>query len=653
MLKLIKQYCNFILIIMGILVFWNISFLFDNKYSIKTPLPQEGCLSLTQEILDEKPIFLIDDWRISNGISAPDNVTKGRRTWIGEFSNYCHNHNPSLSPYGSATYRLNIHYSGRPVAISLFFPNLCHSYSLWWDNTLLGEGYARANETLILTPGKHTITLSVSGYSGYYTGMYFPGAIGTVENISFMTSVQTACYGICGLLSLFLLFFCFSLWARSGNRLRGYFACFCLSFCGYLSHYFMQFITPPELSQYRFLLSDTAFYSMMYFAIVLMLEASDMKKNIPYHWLKRISFVVPVTEIFLYIISPFWYSAIRLHGMIQNAYRFFLFVCLLWGGIRFWKQKSFTARLLLISDCCLGIGLFINLLSSNLFEPAYTLWQFEWCSLALVLLFAILLEEHNRNLLLENQKYQHHLMELVEERTSQLNCLLEERRAFFSDMAHDLKAPLASIKSLIEIIRNHNVGMDSELLLYLEQVELQHQKMSHRVGSLNELNAIDRLTCVPQLLSLADLFHELYQNHNPEAVVVGIHLFLQPVTQDLFLYVQKEKILAVFENLFYNALRFTPPDGSIFITYTFDKKQIVIQIRDTGNGISDFDLPHIFERFYMGKNGKDSGGSGLGLYIVKSIVEEHGGSIFAESKVNEGAVFTISLPRHVKHPEHS
>ena len=194
------------------------------------PLPQGGCLSLIQEDLSN-PVFLIDEWRITRGISTPENTKRGKRTWIGEFSNYQWNNDPSLSPYGSCTYQLKVNYSGDSMPVMLYFPNLCHSYSLWWDNTLLSEGYAKADETFILHSGIHTITLNITGNSGYYSGMYFPGAIGSVETIDFMSSCQTAFYSTAAFLSLFLLLFCFSLWARTGDKLRKYFAFFCLSFC--------------------------------------------------------------------------------------------------------------------------------------------------------------------------------------------------------------------------------------------------------------------------------------------------------------------------------------------------------------------------------------------------------------------------------------
>ena len=210
------------------------------------------------------------------------------------------------------------------------------------------------------------------------------------------------------------------------------------------------------------------------------------------------------------------------------------------------------------------------------------------------------------------------------------------------------------------MIRLRNVGLDEDLSFYIDQMERQQQEMSRRVGSLNELNAVDRLTADAELVTVADLFHTLYRTHNPEAVAMGVHLIVIPADTSLVIRVQKQKLLLAFENLIYNALRFTPADGSITIRCIEAGDAVCITVTDTGCGIPPEELPHIFERFFVGQAGKDSGGSGLGLYIVKTILEELGGSIHAESPshspaspsevnafrpANGGSCFTLRLPK--------
>lgn len=632
-------FLSMILVVLGML------FLIDNKYYTDTPLPQNGMLTLTQEQFEDAPIFLIDEWRFYSG--EPDALgmvsgVEGIRTWIGEFSNYRFYNDPTRSPYGSGVYTLQVTYEGETEIAALFFPNLCHEYQIWWDDTLLGEGTARAYEHIYLTAGTHTIRVRVSGNSGYYTGMYFPGAIGSDTTIFRLIMIQSVIYGIAALVPFVLAVFCLSLWLRSGDVLRKYFAYFCICFLGSLSHYFLQFWQSP-LTEFRFLISDIALYGMFYFAIMLMLTAANIQgaqwKNI----LLSISIGIPLVEIVLYLLAPLWYDAISLHGFIQNVYRVFLFASLLWGGIQIQKQEGLP-RFLLYCDSALGVGILINLFASNLFEPMYGLWQFEVCSFLLVVLFAIYLETYNRELIFENQRYRQRLEELVEERTSKLEGVLDERRAFFSDMAHDLKAPLSSIKAFMYMIRSQKIEVDDELSIYLEQVDLQLKEMSQRVGSLNELNAVDQLEETAQTLTLNEILEEFYHTHNPEAVVSGIHLLLSPLQETVYLRVQKKKLMLAFENLFYNALRFTPLNGSITLEASVQEKNLCITMKDTGCGVPPEELPHIFERFYMGNYGKQTGGSGLGLYIVRMILKEHGGEIAVESEIEKGTVFTILLP---------
>ena len=103
----------------------------------------------------------------------------------------------------------------------------------------------------------------------------------------------------------------------------------------------------------------------------------------------------------------------------------------------------------------------------------------------------------------------------------------------------------------------------------------------------------------------------------------------------------------VLNNLVSNALRYTPPGGSVFIQAERLPGMVVVTIRDTGEGIAPEDLPHVFERFYRGEKSRSraSGGAGLGLAIVKGIVEAHGGTISVKSIPEAGTDFTFTLPK--------
>ena len=108
--------------------------------------------------------------------------------------------------------------------------------------------------------------------------------------------------------------------------------------------------------------------------------------------------------------------------------------------------------------------------------------------------------------------------------------------------------------------------------------------------------------------------------------------------------VDVERISQVLDNLILNAFRYTPAGGEVSLVGSTAEGKVKLQIRDNGSGIAPEDLPHIFDRFFRGdKARRESGESGLGLAIAKSIVEAHGGQISAESEPGKGTVFTITL----------
>jgi signal transduction histidine kinase len=109
----------------------------------------------------------------------------------------------------------------------------------------------------------------------------------------------------------------------------------------------------------------------------------------------------------------------------------------------------------------------------------------------------------------------------------------------------------------------------------------------------------------------------------------------------------RQRLAKVFLNLLYNALRHTPSDGHITVTARqFGEREVQVAVRDTGEGIPCTDLAHIFERFYRTDRvrGRDTGGSGLGLTIARSLIEAHNGRIWAQSAEGEGSTFAFALP---------
>jgi signal transduction histidine kinase len=133
-------------------------------------------------------------------------------------------------------------------------------------------------------------------------------------------------------------------------------------------------------------------------------------------------------------------------------------------------------------------------------------------------------------------------------------------------------------------------------------------------------------------------FEKEYANKN-----IGVSANGKPVR----ISADRDKISQVIINLISNAVKFTDAGGDISIDVEDDGDNAVISISDTGIGISEEDLPHIFERFYRADASRSrlTGGSGIGLTIAKAIIDAHKGTIVVESRIGEGTVFTIKLPK--------
>jgi signal transduction histidine kinase len=132
-----------------------------------------------------------------------------------------------------------------------------------------------------------------------------------------------------------------------------------------------------------------------------------------------------------------------------------------------------------------------------------------------------------------------------------------------------------------------------------------------------------------------DAFRYLYEDKKVELQT--------DMEAEITLMADSKMLFQLFSNLLDNALKHTPPGGSVFIKATNEKDIVSIEVKDTGEGIQEEHLPHIFERFYRIEENNDNG-FGLGMAICKSIVEAHGGDISVESTQGKGTVFKIRLP---------
>lgn len=625
-------------VLTALTVFFIYLFYVDNKYQTPPPYGSSGIISLNEETLSRNtPIYLIDGWLLT------DARVTDKPTYIGEFSNLQRG-NPWVSPHGWAYYRIILRYDGEPKIVEADFPQLSSWYSISLDGTYLTEGSGNGRITFWLTEGDHNLCVKTFSKQGYYSGMYFPPALGTEQTLSRVRNVQGFAYALAFFLPLALAAFTLFLW-RTGGRISRFFGLLCFCYAFYMFRYFVFLFSMPVIP-YWFLLQSMALYCLCFCVVQLTALTSGTADSSVWRWMRRILLGLPAILLLLCLLMQTFSWAVYVHSGLTDFYYIFTFACTIFFMIKSFETKEWERRYTMAGCLIFGVGLFTNLLFANRFEPIYFYWQFEWCGLLLVVLFGVMMVLRSRSILRENDALTNHLEEQVQKRTEEVTQLLEERKAFFSDMAHDLKAPVFATQSFIEAIRRSGIGVDKELKSYLDQAEAKQREMARRLQGLSTINALDKIEEERTRISVRELLAELYAVYHEEAAVRSVYFKVELPKQDMFLTAQPEKLNILFENLIYNALRVTPLDGSITVTAGIEGGRICVTVEDTGCGIPEEELPLIFRRFYVGTNNKDRG-TGLGLYIVQSIVTELGGTISARSVMGEGTTFIMYFPQNI------
>ena len=221
-------------------------------------------------------------------------------------------------------------------------------------------------------------------------------------------------------------------------------------------------------------------------------------------------------------------------------------------------------------------------------------------------------------------------------------------REFVADVSHELRTPIAALRMYNELQRDGEVD-DPTRHEFIERSTEQIGRLEWLSTNLLDLSRIDAGIFPLDMRDgdLRDPLQAVVQALGDVAVERGIALDSAVPGSAVELRFDRERIVQLLTNLVGNALKFTPRGGSVSVILSDAPEAATIEVRDTGPGIEADELPHVFERFYRGTNTGEAraSGSGLGMAIVRSIVEMHGGEIDISSVVGEGTVVRITLPR--------
>jgi signal transduction histidine kinase len=220
---------------------------------------------------------------------------------------------------------------------------------------------------------------------------------------------------------------------------------------------------------------------------------------------------------------------------------------------------------------------------------------------------------------------------------------------FMRMLTHEFRSPLSAVQSMLRLLETGVVGPISEKQRDL--VERSQRRLTILLAMVNDLlelaaGKMEMLQGVKTEVNLSNLIAKVSELMQPRAQEKGIEYQVEMADEPLILQGFEERLERVVMNLVSNAIKYTPTGGSVAVKAWIEDQQIKVEVSDTGIGIPEEALPRIFTEFYRAKNAKavDVEGTGLGLVLVKDVVEQHGGQLSVASQVDQGSTFTVTLP---------
>ena len=221
------------------------------------------------------------------------------------------------------------------------------------------------------------------------------------------------------------------------------------------------------------------------------------------------------------------------------------------------------------------------------------------------------------------------------------------RKEFVANVSHELKTPLTVIRGYAETLKGGGWEEKETAVRFLEKIEGGAVQLQHLVEDLLRLSEVEsgRAPMNVSRLALLPIVEEI-RSHRETALRQKQMHFETGIAADCSVLAEPVALRQILGNLLDNAIQYTPAQGSITIAAQSKNAMCEVSVRDTGIGISEKDLPRIFERFYRvdKARSREMGGTGLGLAIVKHWVAAHGGEVGVESRPGEGSRFFFTLP---------
>lgn len=250
------------------------------------------------------------------------------------------------------------------------------------------------------------------------------------------------------------------------------------------------------------------------------------------------------------------------------------------------------------------------------------------------------------------------LFEEVEERAVELAVAYEELKEsdrlkdeLVQNLSHELRTPLTFVKGYVDLLQEGEMGIINEAQIEaLNIVSSKTDEITHLIEDIITLQRIDEGNLQLEVISLADFLKTAVASHQIVAKQKGLNIIYKKPAYTAKVNMDKNRISQVVDNLIGNAMKFSPDGGTISVAIHEQTDDILVTIKDEGIGVPKEKQEKIFERFYQvdGSARRRFGGTGIGLAIVKRIIDAHKGQIWVESEVGEGSIFSFTLPKAVE-----
>lgn len=230
--------------------------------------------------------------------------------------------------------------------------------------------------------------------------------------------------------------------------------------------------------------------------------------------------------------------------------------------------------------------------------------------------------------------------------------LEQTRRDYVANISHELRTPLTALRGLIEPLNDGLVRDDEDRLRYYGIILNETLRLSRLIDDMLELSRLQagKTKVAKFVFDLAEIFDNLEAKYQHLAKQKQLHLSFPPRSDALMAYGNADRYEQILTILIDNALKFTPEHGTIRLSIMDCKKHYEISVQDSGAGIPEGDVAHVFERFYKADKARGKSGTGLGLSIAKEIMQAMNERIWLESKLGEGTRFTITLEKAQEEP---